>query len=208
MLKFAGAPYKVPDNVFVHGFITFSGEKMSKSRGTGISPDVYLDLGLDAEWLRYYIAAKLNGRVEDLDFSPDDFIARVNSDLIGKYVNIASRAASFLGKHFKNKLSSARIEGLYEDAETILDRIARAATELAELYEAREFGRATRRIMALADETNEWFDAVRPWELARDDEKLAELHSICSIAINVFRVLTIYLKPILPDLAQRAEHFL
>src|SRR5438132_10273309 len=106
MLKFAGAPYKVPDNVFVHGFITFSGEKMSKSRGTGVSPDVYLDLGLNPEWLRYYLAAKLNAKVEDLDFNPDDFVARVNSDLVGKYVNIASRAASFVAKHFAGKLAT------------------------------------------------------------------------------------------------------
>ena len=107
MLEFAGAPYKVPDNVFVHGFITASGEKMSKSRGTGVSPDVYLDLGLNPEWLRYYIAAKLNAKVEDIDFNPDDFIARVNSDLIGKYVNIASRAATFITRHFDGKLSRA-----------------------------------------------------------------------------------------------------
>ncbi|HYT98092.1 MAG TPA: methionine--tRNA ligase, partial [Casimicrobiaceae bacterium] len=106
MLKFAGAPYKVPDNIFVHGFITFSGEKMSKSRGTGISPDVYLDLGLNPEWLRYYLAAKLNGKVEDLDFNPDDFMARVNSDLVGKYVNIASRAANFITKNFAGKLAT------------------------------------------------------------------------------------------------------
>ena len=166
MLEFAGAPYKVPDNVWVHGFITFSGEKMSKSRGTGISPDVYLDLGLDPEWLRYYLAAKLNGRVEDLDFNPDDFLARVNSDLVGKYVNIASRAAPFLTRHFDGRLGTP--------AESAAQRASRLATAQADAdaaranYEAREYGRVMREAMRIADRLNEAFDAAQPWLLAKD----------------------------------------
>src|SRR5476651_2222109 len=129
MLKFAGKPYKVPDKVYVHGFITVSGEKMSKSRGTGISPLRYLEIGMNPEWLRYYIAAKLNGNVEDLDFNPDDFIARVNSDLIGKYVNIASRAANFITKHFGGELK-------YGDNEALIAREAHdIALRVAEHYE-------------------------------------------------------------------------
>src|SRR5437868_3288032 len=136
MLKFAGPPYKVPDNVYAHGFITVSGEKMSKSRGTGISPLRYLDIGMNAEWLRYYIAAKLNANVEDIDFNPDDFVARVNSDLIGKYVNIASRAANFITKHFRGGLE-------YAGDKAALTRAARASAALVrESYEAREFGKA------------------------------------------------------------------
>ncbi len=167
--KFAGAPYKVPDNVFVHGFITFSGEKMSKSRGTGISPDVYLDLGLNPEWLRYYIAAKLNDRVEDLDFNPDDFVARVNSDLVGKYVNIASRAAHVHHAAFRRQAVAAP-----PDAGTSISapgpRSSRGAREatIAEAYEAREFGKAVREIMRVADRVNERFDSAKPWELAKD----------------------------------------
>ena len=145
MLKFAGAPYKVPDNVYVHGFINVSGEKMSKSRGTGISPDVYLDLGLDPEWLRYYIAAKLNGRVEDIDFNPDDFVARVNSDLIGKYVNIASRAAPFLTRHFDGVLATPAET---EDERANRLTIAQLDAETARAnYEAREYGRVLRDAM-------------------------------------------------------------
>src|SRR4051812_30438611 len=153
MLHFAGSPYKVPDNVFVHGFITFSGEKMSKSRGTGISPDVYLDLGLNPEWLRYYLAAKLNGKVEDLDFNPDDFMARVNSDLVGKYVNIASRAANFITKNFAGKLATP--------AESENDRANRLTTAQVEAeaarvnYAAREYGKVLRDAMRIADRINE-----------------------------------------------------
>src|SRR6202020_1199652 len=138
MLKFAGAPYRTPSNVYVHGFITVSGEKMSKSRGTGISPLRYLDIGMDAEWLRYYIAAKLNASVEDLDFNPDDFVARVNSDLIGKYVNIASRAANFITRHFGGELK-------YSGDTKLLAHEAHSQAVLArENYEARELGKAMR----------------------------------------------------------------
>ncbi len=206
MLKFAGVPYKVPDNVFVHGFLTASGEKMSKSRGTGVSPDVYIDLGLNPEWLRYYIATKLNAKVEDIDFNPDDFIARVNSDLIGKYVNIASRAAPFLTKHFGGKLlppsSSLREAGIAAvDAGDIAD-------EVADAYEKREFGRALRLVMGYADKINEYFDTRKPWELARDPSRHAELHRVGSDAIAAFHRMTILLKPVLPSLATAVEHWL
>ena len=156
MLEFAGPPYKVPDNVFVHGFITFTGEKMSKSRGTGISPELYLDLGLNPEWLRYYIAAKLNAKVEDLDFNPDDFVARVNSDLVGKYVNIASRAARFIAQT-GNKLAAT------SGFDVRHGMPLRALTDrIAELYANREFGKALREVMELADRTNEYFDRNKP----------------------------------------------
>ncbi len=205
MLKFAQR--KLPTNVFVHGFITVSGEKMSKSRGTGISPQRYLDVGMNPEWLRYYIAAKLNDRVEDIDFNPDDFMARVNSDLIGKYVNIASRAAGFLSKRFNGELTRVSLER-DEGMESILETLKGASTELAAAYENREYSKAIRRIMALADEANEWFDAEKPWELAKSPERSADLHSRCSVAINLFRHLTLYLKPVLPVVARDAEEFL
>ena len=202
MLEFAGPPYKVPDNIFVHGFITFTGEKMSKSRGTGISPELYLDLGLNPEWLRYYIAAKLNNRVEDLDFNPDDFIARVNSDLIGKYVNIASRAARFIAQT-GNKLAAttgfAARHGVALQA--VSDRIA-------ELYANREFGKALREVMDLADRTNEYFDRNRPWEAAKRPDGAARVLEICSECIDDFRILTTLLKPVLPAVAASAELFL
>ena len=201
MLKFAGAPYKIPDNVHVHGFITFSGEKMSKSRGTGISPDVYLDLGLDAEWLRYYLAAKLNGRVEDLDFNPDDFLARVNSDLIGKYVNIASRAAPFLTRHFAGRLGTPA-----ESAQAREDRLAAASADADAAragYEAREFSRVLRDAMRIADRLNEAFDAAQPWLLAKDAGKRDALQTICSQSLQGFHLLTVMLAPVLPRLASR-----
>ena len=206
MLKFAGAPYRVPDHVYVHGFITFTGEKMSKSRGTGISPDLYLDLGLNPEWLRYYIAAKLNNRVEDLDFNPDDFIARVNSDLIGKYVNIASRAATFLTRYFEGKLlpSAATVH----DAGFAVVGAAEIEDDVAEAYEQREFGRALRLVMGYADKINEYFDAQKPWELAKDPAKHAQLHKVCSDCIAAFYRMTIFLKPVLPSLAEKIEAWL
>src|SRR5207245_1938958 len=163
MLKFAQR--KLPTNVFVHGFITVSGEKMSKSRGTGISPQRYLDVGMNPEWLRYYIAAKLNDRVEDIAFNPDDFMARVNSDLIGKYVNIASRAAPFLTKFFGGKLTlpaeAARDIGLAIMGAVDIEE------DVASAYDGREFGKAIRLVMSFADRVNEYFDDHRPWELAK-----------------------------------------
>ena len=193
MLKFAGAPYKVPDNVYVHGFITVSGEKMSKSRGTGISPLRYLDVGMNPEWLRYYIAAKLNAAVEDVDFNPDDFLARVNSDLVGKYVNIASRAAGFVSKQFGGDLAADRA------APTELE----SAGTIADAYAAREFGKVIREVMRLADLANQRYDQQKPWELAKDPARREELHRACSQALDAFFVLTVYLAPILPATAKR-----
>jgi len=202
MLKFAGPPYRVPEHVYVHGFITVSGEKMSKSRGTGISPLRYLELGMDPEWLRYYIAAKLNASVEDLDFNPDDFVARVNSDLIGKYVNIASRAANFITRHFGGEL---RYSG---DREQLAALAAAQAFQVQESYENREFGRAMRDIMALADRINHDFDARQPWVLARDPSKRVELQDVCSRALHGFKLLSVMLAPVLPEVAARvAELF-
>jgi methionyl-tRNA synthetase len=200
MLQFAGKPYKTPNNVYVHGFITLASEKMSKSRGTGISPDVYLDLGLDPEWLRYYIAAKLNDKVEDIDFNPDDFIARVNSDLIGKYVNIASRAATFITRHFDGKLS------LREGRDPSMKIAWGSSDEIAAAYEAREFGKVLRETMRIADRVNERFDQAKPWELAKDPARRDELQDVCTDALNAFRALTYYLAPVLPALADRAAH--
>jgi methionyl-tRNA synthetase len=195
MLKFAG--YKVPDNVYVHGFITVSGEKMSKSRGTGISPLRYLDIGMNPEWLRYYIAAKLNANVEDVDFNAEDFIARVNSDLVGKYVNIASRAATFIHKYCHGKLAYAG------DVVPLIEG-SRASAHLAkEAFEAREFGRAIRDIMANADRINQAFDAAQPWVLAKDPSKLAELQDICSRTLQGFKLLSVLLAPIIPTVAAR-----
>src|SRR5579862_4115252 len=197
MLKFAGAPYRVPDRVYVHGFITVSGEKMSKSRGTGLSPLRYLDIGMNAEWLRYYIAAKLNSNVEDLDFNPDDFIARVNSDLIGKYVNIASRAANFITRYFDGELK-------YRGDTELLAREARSQAELArENYEARELGKAMRDVMAIADRINQDFDAHQPWILAKDPANYPELQDVCSRALQGFKLLTVLLAPVLPQVAER-----
>jgi methionyl-tRNA synthetase len=204
MLKFAGAPYKVPTNVYVHGFITVSGEKMSKSRGTGISPLRYLDIGMNAEWLRYYIAAKLNGRVEDVDFNPDDFLLRVNSDLVGKYVNIASRAAGFLAKRFDGKVLGG--ETLIRSEE--IASLRAAANEVGTFYVEREYGKALRRVMELADGVNAFFDREKPWDLAKDPAQSQRLHEVCSVAMEAFRILTLYLKPVLPRTAAAVESFL
>ncbi|MDE1949227.1 MAG: methionine--tRNA ligase, partial [Burkholderiales bacterium] len=202
MLKFSGR--KVPDHIFVHGHLTVSGEKMSKSRGTGISPLRYLELGFDAEWLRYYIAAKLNARVEDLDFNPEDFAARVNADLVGKYINIASRAAGFLAKRFGGRLSAdVGVEG-----RVLLDGLRAHAAPIHELYETREYGKALREVMLLADRVNEYVDQHKPWELAKKAGQEAALHDVCSVCIEAFRLLTIYLKPVLPVLAAQVEAFL
>jgi len=201
MLKFAGAPYKEPDHVYAHGFIQVSGEKMSKSRGTGIDPLRYLQLGMNAEWLRYYIAAKLNAAVEDIDFNPDDFIARVNSDLIGKYINIASRAAGFVSRKFGGKPAALQ-------PNPVLKEIRDAAADIAQGYDEREFGKALRRVMELADQVNAYVDARKPWDLAKAAGKEADLHEVCTVSLEAFRMLTLYLKPVLPALARRAEQFL
>jgi methionyl-tRNA synthetase len=203
MLHFAGAPYKVPDHVYVHGFITVRGDKMSKSRGTGIDPLRYLQLGMSPEWLRYYIAAKLNAHVEDIDFAAEDFLQRVNSDLIGKYVNIASRAATFVARHFGGQLAAPADDADWRALDT-----ASVDAEIAAAYEQREFGKAVRLAMAYADQINRRFDLARPWELAKDPARHAELHAICSRCLRGFQQLTLWLKPILPALAAAAEAFL
>ena len=199
-LKFSGR--KTPDQINVHGFITVSGEKMSKSRGTGISPLRYLDIGMNAEWLRYYIAAKLNARVEDIDFNPDDFMARVNSDLVGKYVNIASRAANFISKVFEGEL---RYTG---DTAALSAEWAQAADRVRADLEAREFARAIRDIMAMADRINQAFDAAQPWLIAKglataDAEQRGALQDICSTALAGFKAMSVMLAPILPQLSAR-----
>jgi methionyl-tRNA synthetase len=196
MLHFSGR--KVPDKVYVHGFITVGGgEKMSKSRGTGISPLRYLELGLNAEWLRYYIAAKLNSHVEDIEFVPEDFIARINSDLVGKYVNIASRAANFINKRFAGEL---RFQG---DTTALLDAARATADAVRDSYDGREFGKALRDVMAAADRINAAFDAAQPWVLAKDESRLAELQDVCSRALAGFQLLSVLLAPVLPALTRR-----
>ena len=201
MLYFSGR--KVPNAVFVHGFLTVSGEKMSKSRGTGLDPLKYLSLGMNPEWLRYYIAAKLNGRNEDVDFNPDDFQARVNSDLIGKYVNIASRASGFITKRFGGRLGQVSADG-----DAVLSHLRDGIAPIAELLAERDYAKALRDVMALTDRVNEYVDANKPWELAKKDGMEGRLHDVCTTCIEAFRVLTVLLKPILPNLATQVEAFL
>jgi methionyl-tRNA synthetase len=200
MLESAG--FRTPTYIYAHGFLTVNGEKMSKSRGTFITAESYLKQGLNPEWLRYYYAAKLNSTMGDIDLNLDDFVARVNSDLVGKYVNIASRCAGFITKRFSGKLAAA------EPPPAIESDFASAAQEVAEHYEAREFGKALRRIMQLADTANQYVDTSKPWELARADGNAAELHRVCSTALALFRDLTLYLKPVLPQLAADVEKLL
>ena len=202
MLHFSGR--KAPTNIFVHGFLTVNnGEKMSKSRGTGLDPLKYLSLGMNPEWLRYYLAAKLSARNEDIDFNADDFMARVNSDLIGKFVNIASRAAGFLTKRFEGKLT----QEFGEQGSALLFDIHAAKGDLAKTYEAREFGKATREIMLLADKVNAYVDQHKPWDLAKDAANNEALHQVCSVLINAFAEISRYLAPVLPSLAQAVQAF-
>jgi methionyl-tRNA synthetase len=203
MLHFSGR--KTPNHVFVHGFLTVNGgEKMSKSRGTGLDPLKYLSLGMNPEWLRYYLAAKLNSKVEDVDFNPEDFVARVNSDLVGKYINIASRAAGFLSKRFGGQLSAdVGVEG-----RVLLDGLRAHKATIIELYETREFGKALREIMLLADRVNEYVDQNKPWELAKLEGKDQVLQDVCTVCIEAFRLLSIYLKPVLPAMIAKVESFL
>ena len=202
MLKFSGR--KTPDSVFVHGFLTVNnGEKMSKSRGTGLDPLKYLSLGMNPEWLRYYLAAKLSARNEDIDFNPDDFMARVNSDLIGKFVNIASRAAGFIHKRFGGQLAAVSADG-----DALLSHLQDAAPGVAELLAERDYGKALREIMLLADRVNEYVDQNKPWELAKQEGMEARLQDVCSACIEAFRLLSILLKPVLPALATQVEAFL
>nr|WP_314607845.1 methionine--tRNA ligase [uncultured Janthinobacterium sp.] len=217
MLKFANHPVIDKLKVNVHGFLTVNNEKMSKSRGTGISPLRYLDLGMNPEWLRYYIAFKLNSKVEDLDFNGEDFVARVNSDLIGKYVNIASRCAGFIAKKFDGKLAtslSPNAQGYIwralttkvQSGDEVLSKERQAS--IAAHYENREFGKALREIMEIADITNQYVDENKPWILAKDAEKTAELHEVCTTALILFRQLTILLSPVLPGVAKNVAGFL
>ncbi|WP_341917134.1 methionine--tRNA ligase [Polaromonas sp. YR568] len=202
MLHFSGR--KTPDNVFVHGFLTVNnGEKMSKSRGTGLDPLKYLSLGMNPEWLRYYLAAKLNARNEDIDFNADDFMARVNSDLVGKYINIASRAAGFIAKRFGGKLGEVSADG-----DALLSVLRAQSDTITQLYEFREFAKALREVMLLADRVNAYVDQNKPWELAKQDGMDTRLQDVCTVCIEAFRLLTIYLKPVLPALGAEVENFL
>lgn len=197
----SGANFRTPDAIFAHGFLTVNGEKMSKSRGTFITARTYLD-NLNPEYLRYYFAAKLSSSVDDLDLNFDDFSQRVNSDLVGKVVNIASRCSGFIRKKFDNQLSATCVE-----PELFAEFIAENKA-IAEAYEHREFGKAMREIMALADKANQYIDDKKPWAIAKEEGKDAELHDVCSVAINLFRILAAYLKPVLPVLTNEAEVFL
>ena len=200
MLRFSG--YRTPSHVYAHGFLTVDGEKMSKSRGTFITAESYLAQGLNPECLRYYYAAKLGPTTEDIDLNLDDFVARVNSDLVGKYVNIASRAAGFVTKKFGGKLLPV------QPALPQIQAVTAAAGGIAALYDGREYGKALREVMRLTDDTNAWIDQVKPWELARNAANDARLHEVCSQILNVFRLLTVLVKPILPKLARDVETFL
>lgn len=199
MLHFSG--HRAPTGVYAHGFLTVDGQKMSKSRGTFITAKSYLEQGLNPEWMRYYIAAKLNSKIEDIDLNLQDFISRVNSDLVGKYVNIAARASGFIAKRFEGRLKDVA------DSE-LLAKLAAQSEAIAECYESREYAKALRDIMALADIVNEYVDANKPWELAKQEGQDARLHKVCSELINAFTMLTAYLAPVLPKVAENAAKFL
>jgi methionyl-tRNA synthetase len=209
MLNFSGHPVIDKLKVNVHGHLTVNNEKMSKSRGTGISPLRYLELKMNPEWLRYYLAFKLNSKVEDLDFTGDDFVARVNSDLIGKYVNIASRCAGFIAKKFDGKLAGELSPKAREWITRALNgENGERQAAIAGYYESREFGKALREIMAIADVANQYVDENKPWILAKDESKTVELHEVCTTALILFRQLSIMLSPVLPFVAARVREFL
>ena len=199
MLHFSG--HRAPTGVYAHGFLTVDGQKMSKSRGTFITAKSYLEQGLNPEWMRYYIAAKLNSKIEDIDLNLQDFISRVNSDLVGKYVNIAARASGFIAKRFEGRLKDV-------SGSALLAKLTAQSEAIAECYESREYARALRDIMALADAVNEYVDANKPWELAKQEGQDARLHEVCSELINAFTILTAYLAPVLPKVAENAAKFL
>ncbi len=201
--ELAHAGYRTPTKIFAHGFLTVDGQKMSKSRGTFITAESYLEQGLDPEWLRYYYAAKLNGSIEDIDLNLEDFVARVNSDLIGKYLNIASRCAGFIAKRFAGELADVEAEPLIE---TLRD--GNLHQRVAQAYEERDFSRALREIMAFADQANKYVNDHKPWELAKLPGREAELHTVCSLALTLFKRLTALLAPVLPRLAEQVESFL
>lgn len=193
--------YRTPTGIFAHGFLTVNGEKMSKSRGTFITARSYLEHVKNPEYLRYYYAAKLNGSMEDIDLNLEDFVARVNSDLVGKYINIASRTAGFISKRFDGKLQVSPRNKVIEEMQRARDTIAAA-------YDSRDYGRALREIMTLADKANGFVAEAAPWAMAKQDGKEQELHTVCSDALEMFRLLTLYLKPVLPQLAAAIESFL
>ena len=199
MLHFSG--HRAPTGVYAHGFLTVDGQKMSKSRGTFITAKSYLEQGLNPEWMRYYIAAKLNSKIEDIDLNLQDFISRVNSDLVGKYVNIAARASGFIAKRFEGRLKDVADSAL-------LAKLTAQSEAIAECYESREYAKALRDIMALADIVNEYVDANKPWELAKQEGQDTRLHEVCSELINAFTMLTAYLAPVLPKVAENAAKFL
>lgn len=199
MLHFSG--HRAPTGVYAHGFLTVDGQKMSKSRGTFITAKSYLEQGLNPEWMRYYIAAKLNSKIEDIDLNLQDFISRVNSDLVGKYVNIAARTSGFIAKRFEGRLKDVANSEL-------LAKLTAQSEAIAECYESREYAKALRDIMALADIVNEYVDANKPWELAKQEDQDARLHEVCSELINAFTMLTAYLAPVLPKVAENAAKFL
>jgi methionyl-tRNA synthetase len=200
MLEFSG--HRTPTNVFAHGFLTVDGAKMSKSRGTFITAQSVIDTGLNPEWLRYYFAAKLNATMEDLDLNLDDFQARVNSDLVGKYVNIASRAAGFLIKRFEGRVQDSAMQ------HPLLGTLRAAIPQIAANYEAREYNRALRQTMELADAVNAYVDTAKPWDQAKDPANAVALHETCSVSVEAFRLLSLALKPVLPKLAEAVEAFL
>ena len=197
----SGAGYRLPTAIYAHGFLTVNGQKMSKSRGTFIEARTYLD-HLNPEYLRYYYAAKMNGRVEDLDLNFDDFIQRVNADLIGKIVNIASRCAGFIQKHFNNQLA----KNLHDPE--LYKQLLAAKPQIISAYNERDYARAIRQIMQCADSVNQYIDQHKPWVLAKEPEKMPEVQLICSMGLNAFAVLMAYLKPVLPIMAKQVETFL
>ena len=199
-LHFAG--YRTPTNVFAHGFLTVDGEKMSKSRGTLISAHSVIESDFNPEWFRYYFATKLNDSMEDLDLNLQDFVARVNSDLLGKYINIASRSAGFLVKRFGGVISDEAMN------HPLLTEIRGASEKIATLYEGREFAKALRSVMELADKVNAFVDENKPWEIAKDPEREADLQRVCSVTLEAFRALSLYLKPVLPKVVEGVETFL
>jgi len=199
-LQFAG--YRTPTNIFAHGFLTVDGEKMSKSRGTLISAHSVIESGFNPEWFRYYFATKLNDSMEDLDLNLQDFVARVNSDLVGKYINIASRSAGFLVKRFGGVVSDEVMNN------PLLEEIRHSSEKIAALYEGREFAKALRSIMELADKVNAFVDENKPWEIAKAPEREADLQKVCSVTLEAFRMLSLYLKPVIPQVAAGVEKFL
>jgi len=196
-----GSNFRTPSGVFAHGFLSVNGRKMSKSRGTFINARTYLE-NLDPEYLRYYYASKLTAKIDDIDLNLEDFKKRVNSDLVGKVINIASRSASFVVKKYDKELSANCIE------KSLYDEFVEAGTDIARHYEARNFSKAMRLIMKLADKANQYIDEKKPWQLAKIEGKEKEVHEITSLAINLFKVLMTYLKPVLPEMAKRSEEFL